>query len=102
MMHGTLTGYTNKGCRCADCKAAGKQWRENRRPKRVQRRLPVEPIIAMLDDSNRRDFMHGLKRFVDVGIPIFSADHWCCKLGYHPWMVYGDVWFEDIWEKEKG
>lgn len=99
-MHGRYKTYKQNGCRCEPCREAGKVWRSENRKPRAQRRLPVEPILAQLDDYNRRDYMHGLKRFIGPGIPIFSADHWCIKLGLHPWIVYGDLWFQDIWEGE--
>lgn len=98
--HGTLTGYTNCGCRCEACAAAGKKWREKRKSRQAPR-LPIQPILDKLDDSNRRQMMKSLGRYIDTGIPLFSADYWCCKLGLHPWLVYGDLFFQDIWEGDQ-
>lgn len=104
MMHGTISGYTSGGCRCEPCMEAGREWRRKRQAKIVANRppkLPVAPIYALLDDSNRRRYSSALNRYAKTGIPIYSADAWCCKLGVHPWMVYGDLYFQDLWEKEE-
>jgi hypothetical protein len=65
-----------------------------------QPRLPVEPIFNLLDSTNRRAIGDKLRRYRATGIPIYRADYWCCKLGLHPWLVYGDAYFQDLWEGE--
>jgi hypothetical protein len=100
MMHGTINGYTRHACRCEHCAEAGRLWREKRKARArasAPPRLSVEPIYALLDDSNRREISNKLKRYKVKGIPIYNADFWCCKLGVHPWMVYGDAYFQDLW-----
>jgi Tat protein secretion system quality control protein TatD with DNase activity len=34
-------------------------------------------------------------------ISLFQADRLCCSIGLHPWHVYGDLYFKDIWEKDE-
>ena len=102
--HGTITGYTTFGCRCDACANAGREWRHQRNLKRRKARppmLPVEPLFGLLDDSNRRETMKFLRRYINHGIPIYRADFWCCKFGVHPYMVYGDLYFKDLWEGEE-
>lgn len=104
VIHGTITGYTGGGCRCDACAAAGKEWRRKRQEKKRAMRppnLPVEPLYGLLDDSNRREISKYLNRYGSRGIPIYRADYWCCRLGVHPWMVYGDLYFKDLWEGEQ-
>jgi hypothetical protein len=97
LRHGTLTGYTTFKCKCDLCAAAGAQWRAKRR-KPKQPRLPVEPLYGLLHDGNRREMSHIFSRYLKNGIPLFRADYWCCRLGVHPYMVYGDAIWVDLWE----
>lgn len=105
LTHGTITGYTTHGCRCEPCAEAGARWREKRKARYAAKpkppMLPVEPILAILDDYNRREITLVLKRSMARGISVYRADRICCKLGVHPWMVYGDLYFQDLWKQEE-
>lgn len=99
--HGTITGYTTFKCRCVPCAAAGAAWREKRRKHKLPMRyLPIEPLMRFVDDENRRAFSHVVKRCKVKGLNVYAADKWCVQFGVHPWVVYGDAFFADIWEGE--
>ena len=34
------------------------------------------------------------------GIKLYTADAICVTYGYHPYEIYGDAWYEDIWKKD--
>lgn len=34
-------------------------------------------------------------------VTVFQADRLCCRIGYHPYEVYGDLYFQDLWEKHE-
>lgn len=99
LRHGTLTGYTTFKCKCDLCAQAGAAWRAKRR-KPKQPMLSVEPIFGLLDDTNRREISRYLCRYRKTGIPLFRADYWCCRLGVHPYVIYGDQIWNDLWEGE--
>lgn len=102
MIHGTITGYTRHACRCEHCAQAGRDWREKRKARRnAIPRLPVEMIYPHVKGADRRRQMAALQRYAKQGIPIYKADIWCCRLGLHPWFVFGDLYFQDLWEAEQ-
>jgi hypothetical protein len=41
------------------------------------------------------------QRYGERGVTIGFADRFCIGIGKHPWEVYGDLWFQDLWDKEK-
>lgn len=98
--HG-IRGYTHNKCRCEVCDAAGAVWKAKRRKVKLPTRyLPVEPLLRFVDEEHRRAFGHVVKRCRDKGMSVYLADKWCVKLGVHPWVVYGDAFFADIWEMD--
>jgi len=46
-------------------------------------------------------FRDSMPRWIKCGIRLYRADKICIQYGYHPYEVYGDTWYEDIWNKEK-
>ena len=101
--HGTITGYTNGGCRCVECAAMGAAWRAKRREREKKPpvpRLPVEPLLPYFADHESRKVRHYLYRYQATGVTVFKVDELCCRLGLHPWMIYGDTFFQDVWEGE--
>jgi hypothetical protein len=32
----------------------------------------------------------------DVGLPIHIADRLACQLGFHPSLIWGDLWWNDV------
>lgn len=68
--HGTLNGYSNLGCRCAECRAAKADETRRRRAERRQR-LRDDPSIVR----------HGLA---------VTYSNWCCRCRpcTDAWAIY--------------
>lgn len=97
--HGTANGYNGHACRCDRCREAIRLKNQGRT--RQQRRLPVEPVMRFTDCEIRHKYFQTLKAGQERGWTIAQADRFCCRvLGLHPWVVYGDEWFADLWQKE--
>ncbi len=68
--------------------------------------LVLVPVAAVRNvvvaDENRRAFSHVVKRCKVKGLNIYAVDKWCVQFGVHPWVVYGDAFFSDIWEGDQG
>ncbi len=101
--HGTVTGYFTYRCRCGPCRAAGSEYFAAYRaehPRRVTRlpNLPLEPLEALLHSRGMvwNDVAGGtaVKEWRKNGIPALSADTVACRLGAHPFEVYGDLWWQ--------
>ncbi len=102
MNHGTITGYTTFKCKCELCAAAGAAWRAKRRKHHLPMRyLPIEPLLPYVDDHHHRAFSEVVRRCRKDGMNIYTADRWCITFGVHPWVVYGDAFFSDVWEGEQ-
>lgn len=104
MNHGTITGYTKYACRCVECAAAGAAWRVKRRERNRKPpvpRLPIEPLLPYFADRETRKIRHYMYRNREVGLTVFKVDELCCRLGLHPWMIYGDAFFQDVWEGDR-
>lgn len=108
--HGTTNGYNNYRCRCDLCKNAKSQDRLARLPEpgaqpknkfnvcyaSARITLDPEPLIHLISqkmelDSNMR------ARFRDWranGIDIYRADYWCIRFDTHPYLVFGDKFYE--------
>jgi hypothetical protein len=93
---GTNAGYSH-GCRCDACKAAASVVRQRHRGSTVK--LPVDPLIRLLTPQEVRSCQGTLERYKETGMTPYQADRLCCKFGWHPWMVFGDLWFADLWLK---
>lgn len=104
---GTVNAYNN-GCRCEPCRDAKAvytlDWRQTRNA--AVQRFDVAP----LEDYLRRQ--HGLwlcdlmisgtavKDWRRRGIPWYRADVICCKVGVHPYAVWGPEWEATVEDPE--
>jgi len=99
LRHGRLNTYKRDGCRCDICKEVGSKYNATRY--RPQFRLPIAPILECLDSSQNTKRVRLEQRYGERGVTIGFADRFCIGIGKHPWEVYGDLWFQDLWDKEK-
>lgn len=95
--HGTVSCYRNGGCRCDECRMAVRDIKRLQ----AQPTLSVQPMIDKLPIDFRIRFRDSLINWQKNGIRLYRADKICIQYGYHPYEVYGDTWYEDIWNKEK-
>lgn len=90
--------YRKFGCRCDICKRCA---RDTRRETRLNNRLPVQPILDRFGDALRKTHNASIEGWLRDGINAYTVDKLCCSRGHHPYEVYGDAWFEPIWELDK-
>lgn len=83
------------GCRCIDCKTIGSIQNKERNSRR-NKRLPIAPLIEKLPPEFRSRYRDSIRSWEKIGITLFAADRICCQYGFHPWVVYGDIWYWDI------
>ena len=99
--HGRIGAY-REGCRCEPCKFAGKESNRNRkRREAAQPKISVQPMKDGLPANFMHEHRAGIPRWETEGIPMFMADRICVKYGHHPWNIFGDEWYKDLWEKEE-
>lgn len=96
--HGIEAGY-RKGCRCEPCQQGHRDYQY--RQYHAKPRLPFDPIVAFMSPEVRVARSKLIKAQTGKTISIFQADRLCCSLGFHPWQVYGDLYFQDLWEKNE-
>lgn len=96
--HGKASTYRH-GCRCLPCKMAMTE--DNKKRDRRSARLPVEPLARLTDEHFKIKHQTIFDKSRTQGLTIYQADRLCCEAGLHPWLVYGDLWFKDIWEKDE-
>lgn len=89
------------GCRCDKCKATIKARNLKRGGRKRVPKVPFDPIIEAMSLEMRGIHSNTVRANAGKEISIFMADRWCVKLGYHPWTIYGDLWFRDIWESNE-
>lgn len=95
--HG-LYAYTALGCRCYVCKKA--MARKNAaRPQCATTYISVQPLIDRFGDTFVKRNPRNIPKWLKIGISHRAADRICVEYGYHPYEVYGDLWFYDIWEE---
>lgn len=61
--------------------------------------LPTEPLLSFVDEAREEgmcpSMRQALNRFRRRDTAAFySIDEFCCSLGFHPSLVYGDVWWD--------
>jgi hypothetical protein len=100
MNHGTVRAYRVHGCRCDECSQNHYFWAVGRG--KIHPRLPVEPIIGVMTDTQRHLHRAWILQRRKFGVRLHEADKMCVSLGMHPWTVYGDLWFSDTWGKDFG
>lgn len=101
MIHGEPRTY-KRGCRCRPCTDAVNEYNRNKdRRKKQQARIPFDPILSVMSMEQKRQHWALIESSTGKTIPIYQADRLCIKFGYHPWTVYGDMWFQDLWEKDE-
>ena len=97
MNHGTTSTYKKYGCRCDDCQTA--YYLHKVKLGRKVPRLPVEPIVAVMTDTQKHLHKGWIATRRARGVALYDADKMCISLGIHPMCVYGDLWLSDTWGK---
>jgi len=95
LKHGVYNSYKN-GCRCDPCKEAYSTWKKARVVT-----LPFDQLLTVMTKEQKVSHANLIAAKTGGTISLFHADKLCCKFGYHPWQVYGDLYFRDIWEKDE-
>jgi hypothetical protein len=98
--HGTISAYRTHKCRCVECKICYYRWSVSRGDSHP--RLPVEPIYEVMTATQRHLHKDWLWSHRKHGVRLHEADKMCVSLGLHPWTVYGDLWWSDMWGKDFG
>ncbi len=59
---------------------------------RYERQLNLPELVEVLGMSVR-----SLRRFRSEGVPYLTGDKLAVAAGLHPWHVWGDLWWSDLW-----
>lgn len=98
MIHGR-SSYLKYKCRCDICCQSAKQYKRERRIKLgcdIKVRLDATPFInRLITDGQLSIIPRGaLRGWQANGMSVYTADKWCIKLGYHPFSVFGQAFYE--------
>ena len=103
--------YVKDKCRCDVCVAG---WKEFDRKRNIQRRLKRErereskldaaPLIALLYEQvdTHSSLGRKLRYWRRYGVDVYTADKFCCEMGYHPVEVFGDAWWKGAFDEQQG
>lgn len=75
--------------------------RETKREQRLNNRLPVQPLIDRYGEDFLKTHGKSVQTWLNTGLSPYIIDKLCCARGNHPYEVYGDAWFEPIWNQDK-
>ena len=108
--HGTVSRYNNGRCRCELCKDAKRQWRINNMPTPGDQPvgkfkvryasakvvLDPEPLITLITQTTElnSNMRARFREWRANGIDVYRADEWCVRIGTHPYLVFGDKFYE--------
>lgn len=99
---GTRYKHTKHGCNCALCLEAVERYNEERaRKKKEMPRFALQPIVDRMTREQKESHSGLIKANAGKSLTIYKIDRLCCSLGFHPYEVYGDLWYEDIWNSDK-
>jgi hypothetical protein len=97
--HG-LSRFKHYKCRCDVCVEANRvyviQRKEKQDTKKRAGKIPAEPLIALLYSQidTHSSLGRKVRRWRHEGVDIYTADKLCCEMGYHPYEVFGDLWWK--------
>ena len=98
MIHGRST-YLKYKCRCDICCQDAKRYKRERKLKLggdTDIRLDATPLInRLIADGQLALVPRGAVRgWRERGMSVYLADKWCIKLGYHPYTIFGQAFYE--------
>jgi len=68
-------------------------------PKCPEPRWPLHPLLKALGDRNPYETFHvnaeTIRHYALNGVPEFTVDRWCNRIGLHPAQVYGWEWVSE-------
>jgi len=88
------SAYLKYKCRCDVCVEANKTYRLLYG--RSEFSLDPEVFIKRLADDNRITGLgsHNVAKWRKFGLDVFAGDRWAVKLGYHPYEIWGDAFYQ--------
>jgi len=96
--HGVYA-YQKKNCRCEECIDIFRAYRRNQAIKRKSDASKARLSGQVFVDRIMRDGRHEaiskttMFRWCKYGMSIYTADHFACQLGYHPYEIWGDDFY---------
>jgi hypothetical protein len=104
--HG-LRGYKKYKCRCNICseeyfQAKVRENIKNRKALIKHYMIAAEPLIALYKETigrlnaNQRRLV---SKWETNGISVYDADVYSIRLGYHPYEIFGESYFEGLQEE---
>lgn len=87
-------GYLEHKCRCTICVDANKEYRYQYN--KSEFKLDVEVFVQRLTEDGRVTGLgsHNVAKWRARGLDVFSGDKWAVKLGYHPYEIWGDAFYQ--------
>lgn len=94
--------YMKYKCRCEICVESARDYRANYMPPGI--RLKSEPFVKRLTLDGRLSAItpSQIGKWRRIGLDIYSADKWAVKLGYHPYEIWGDDFYQGCEDNEQG
>ena len=101
--------YITPGCSCEQCLArqekrnkAKREWRWRQEEKARAKNLDAQPLIDLLYEKvdTRSSLGRKLRYWRTHGVDPYTADKFCCEMGYHPYEVFGDEWFKGVFVED--
>jgi hypothetical protein len=100
LSHGSQYTYYKLKCRCQECtdgiKKAIKDNNEKRKSRKAAR-LSILPLLEFLPKEFSFDYRRSISKWEQRGLTVYEADRICTKYGFHPFLVYGNAWYDDMW-----
>lgn len=98
--HG-IYGYQHHGCRCEICIEKMRAFRAKYRPPKSDNqniRLSARVFVDRLERDGRLTAIPTSKihRWLKYDMDIYAADRQACKLGYHPYEIWGDAFYQGV------
>lgn len=95
--HG-IARYRKKNCRCEVCVAANKEYQQRRRKYQDEPVfIDAEPLIKFfirIEEPMTGAMRKRITRWRRKGVDIYNVDKMCVSRGYHPFEIYGDLWWK--------
>jgi hypothetical protein len=96
------SSYLKHKCRCEICVEDARRYRAEYTPPGI--RLKSEPFVQRLILDGRLSAITSsqLGKWKRIGLDVYNADRWAVKLGYHPYEIWGDDFYQGCEDYVKG
>lgn len=99
MKHGVYS-YQKRKCRCEECLIAyrgylDRQSARRKKSDRVSVRLSGKALVDRVIADGRQEAVSRstMSKWERFDLNIYAADRCACKLGYHPYEIWGDAFY---------